>query len=191
MSTLNSLARLPWIRPQQPVRRKCFISYYHGDKAWAEYLVNQFGRPNGVIIPRVLGLDGDAIQSSKPDYVINAIRDGYISGSSVSIVLLGPCTHSRRFVDWEIKRGLLNSNALLGIILPPKIKEYLPDRFAANWKQDDRGYAALRGFPRSGAELQAWIDDVIWRSAARRDQISNAQDTWAYNRRCATCGITH
>lgn len=153
--------------------------------------MNQFGGPNGIIIPRIHGLDGDAIQSSKPEYVINAIRDGYISGSSVSIVLLGPCTHSRRFVDWEIKRGLLNGNALLGIILPPNTREFLPDRFAANWRQDDLGYAALRGYPRSGVELQTWIDDVIWRSTARRGQVSNAQDIWGYNGKCATCGVTH
>jgi len=191
MSSLSSLSQLPWLRTPQPQRRKCFISYYHGDKTWAESFVNQFGGPNGAIIPRILGLDDDAIRSSKPDYVIDTIRADYISGSSVSIVLLGSCTHSRRFVDWEIKRGLLNGNGFLGIILPPAIQQYLPERFAANWQQNDTGYAALRLYPTSGAVLQSWINDVVIRASARRWQISNAQDVWAYNRMCSTCGRTH
>jgi len=191
MSSLSSLSRLPWLRVPQPIRRKCFISYYHGDRVWAEDFVTKFGGPNGVIIPRILGLEGDTIQSSKPDYVIDAIRAGYISGSSVSIVLLGPCTHSRRFVDQEIKRGLLNGNGLLGIILPPHIQQYLPERFAANWRQDDTGYAALRFYPGSGSELQSWVNDVVSRASKRRNQVCNAQDFWRYNRSCAACGFSH
>ncbi len=191
MSTVRSFSTLPGLQIRQPVRRKCFISYYHGDKTWARYFAYQFGGTNGTIIPRVLGLEDNAIQSSKPDYVIDTIRAEYISGSSVSIVLIGTCTHSRRFVDWEIKRGLLNGNGLLGIILPPKIREYLPERFAVNWRQDDMGYAALRLYPKSAVELRSWIDDAVWRSRSRQNQLRNAQDAWTYNHRCATCGVTH
>ena len=191
MSTLRSFRLTAPLPLQQVVRRKCFISYFHGEKSWAQYFVSQFGGPNGVIIPRILGLDDDAIQSSKPDYVIDTIRTEYIAGSSVSIVLIGPCTHSRRFVDWEIKRGLLNGNGLLGIMLPPHTVQYLPERFAANWRQDDTGYAALRAYPTSGAQLQQWIDEVLHRSTVRNNQLSNAQDVWNYNRKCSTCGFTH
>src|SRR5271169_1211608 len=77
------------------VRRKAFVSYYHGDKVWAQHFVNRFGGANGAVIPRVIGLDGDQINSPKPDYVIDTIREQYISGSTVSIILIGQCTHSR------------------------------------------------------------------------------------------------
>jgi hypothetical protein len=107
MSSSSSLSQLPWLTIQQPLRRKCFISYYHGDKVWAKDLVMRFGGPTGIFIPRVIGLEDDAIRSNRPDYVIETIREEYICDSAVSIVLLGRCTHSRRFVDWEIKRSLL------------------------------------------------------------------------------------
>ena len=144
MSAFSPFRPFPHFPIPTITRRKCFISYFHGDKLWAEDLVSRFGGPNGVLISRVIGLEDDAIQSKRPDYVINAIRDGYISGSTVSIVLLGECTHSRRFVDWEIKRGLLNGNGLLGIILPPRIEAYLPDRFTANLAT---GRLGVRGAP--------------------------------------------
>ena len=103
MSAFSPFRSLPPLTVPSVLRRKCFISYFHGDKLWVEDLVSRFVGTNGVFISRVVGLEDHAIQSKKPDYVIDAIRDGYISGSTVNIVLLGSCTHSRRFVDWEIK----------------------------------------------------------------------------------------
>ena len=190
MSAFSPFRSLPPLPIPNIVRRRCFISYFHGDKLWAKDLVTRFGGTNGVFVPRLIGLDGDAIQSTKPNYVINTIREEYISGSTVSIVLLGPCTHSRRFANWGSERTM-NGNGLLGIILPPSLRAYLPDRFANNWRQDDTGYAALRLYPQSGAQLQVWINDVVWRSTARRAQMCNTQDVWAYNQKCATCGFTH
>ena len=187
MSSFSSVS-LPWLKIQQQlIRRKCFISYYHGDRIWARYFVDQFGGTNGTIIPRILGLEDDAIQSSKPDYVIDTIRAEYISGSSVSIVLIGPCTHSRRFVDWEIKRGLLNGNGLLGIILPPKIREYLPGRFAANWRQDDTGYAALRASQPHGFSFNNGLTRFCGEALCARRELTTHKDVWGYHRQCSTC----
>src|SRR5436305_13137036 len=105
-------------------RRNIFISYYHGDLGWVQSFVQTFGTGlNKVFTPKVLGLGGedDVIQSNKPDYVIDQIRENYISDSTVQIVLMGPCTNSRRFIDWEIKRSLTKRNGLVGIALPPTL----------------------------------------------------------------------
>src|SRR5271157_1012872 len=95
------------------LRRNAFISYYHGDQGWAQTFVNTYGTgQNKVFTPKALGLryEDDEIQSDKPDYVMDQIRERYLSASTVQIVLLGPCTHSRRYIDWEIKRSLAKGN---------------------------------------------------------------------------------
>ncbi len=140
------------------VRRKVFISYYHGDKLWARDFVTRFGGANGAFIPRVLGLDDDTINSVKPDYVIDTIREQYISGSTVSIVLIGQCTHSRRFVDWEIKRGISNKNGLIGIMLPPNSSVHLPERFQMNYQANNSEYARFYPYPGSAVQLYRWIE---------------------------------
>ena len=53
---------------------------------------------------------------------MNQIREKCLLDSTVTIVLLGKCTHSRRHVDWEIKSSLRQGasapNGLIGIVLP-------------------------------------------------------------------------
>lgn len=90
-------------------KRKVFISYFKGDKPWADKLVADWGQPgNGVFIPRALGVreEDDFVDSDDVDYIMSAIRSRYLQDTSVTIVIIGPCTHSRRFVDWEIKSSL-------------------------------------------------------------------------------------
>jgi hypothetical protein len=79
-------------------RRKVFVSYFHGDRAWAQHFINTFGAANGVLIPKALGLDydgADRINSQNTDYVMEQIRERCIGDSSVQIVLIGPCTQLR------------------------------------------------------------------------------------------------
>ena len=173
------------------VRRKAFVSYYHGDKVWAQDFVNRFGGANGAFIPRVIGLDGDQINSSKPDYVIDTIREQYISGSTVSIILVGQCTHSRRFVDWEIKRGISNKNALIAIMLPPYSSVYLPERFHWNYREDNSGYARFYPYPDSRLQLHRWIEDAYNYRNNRDIVVRNPQEPWIYNRVCRVCDATH
>lgn len=189
---LNSLLLTPppWL---QPIRRKVFISYYHGDQWWAQHFVDTFATTAKVFIPKALGLnyENDEIQSTNATYVIDQIRERYIVDSTIQIVLLGACTHSRRYIDWEIKRSLRNGNGLLGIILPPHVSVHLPDRFAANYEWTEAGYAALRLYPRSPEELRSWIEEVFLRKTTRDHRLVNATEVWLNNRPCQICGLTH
>lgn len=175
-------------------RRKVFISYYHGDRAWAQHFVNTFGAPDGALIPKALGLDydgADRINSQNPDYVMDQIRERCISDSSVQIVLLGKCTHSRRYIDWEIKRSLLSGNGLLGILLPPNTGVHLPERFQDNWAKDGSGYAQYRAYPSSTDALRRWIEEAYNARTARQNLRKNAAEVWGYNQKCKVCGFTH
>jgi hypothetical protein len=175
-------------------RRKAFISYFHGDRSWAQYFINTFGAPNGVFIPKALGLDydgADRINSQDTDYVMDQIRERCIDDSSVQIVLLGRCTHSRRYIDWEIKRSLLAGNGLLGILLPPNTGVHLPERFQANWSKDGSGYAQFRAYPSSADDLRRWVEEAYNARTARQNLRTNATEVWGYNRKCSVCGETH
>ncbi|MBN1655077.1 MAG: TIR domain-containing protein [Deltaproteobacteria bacterium] len=42
----------------------------------------------------------------KPDYVMRRIRDEHLRDSTVTIVMIGNCTWSRKYVDWELQASL-------------------------------------------------------------------------------------
>ncbi len=106
------------------IRRKVFISHYKGDIDAVQAFLDKWADEERVFIPKQLGVydDEDFINSTDTDYVMSQIKKKYLSDSTVTIVLLGTCTHSRRYVDWEIKsslrRGSYTPNGLLGIVLP-------------------------------------------------------------------------
>jgi hypothetical protein len=99
---LNSLSPP---QPPPPVKRKVFISYSHRDQAEAETFVWTW---RNVFTHRALGMrfTDDIINSDNAAYVMSRIRANYIGDASVTVILMGNCTHSRRFVDWEIKASL-------------------------------------------------------------------------------------
>ncbi len=88
-----------------PSRHKCFLSYHSEDAEEALAFVEQYG---SVFIPRVIGLTDDDpdIQSDDTDYVMGKIRDKYLADSTVTIVLVGECTWSRKYIDWEVYSSL-------------------------------------------------------------------------------------
>lgn len=84
------------------IRRKVFISHYKGDRDEVDAFIDRFANRDRAFIPKVLGAnDNDEfISSNDTEYVMRRIREMYLQDSTVTIVLLGSCTHSRRYVDW-------------------------------------------------------------------------------------------
>lgn len=137
-----TFGRLPPI-PTRLVRRKGFISYSHLNQREVDEFVARFGGPYGVFIPKMVGRrsDLDRIDSTNTDYVMQKIRSDYIEDSTVTIVLVGTCTHSRRYVDWEIKASLQRGkddlpNGLIAIQLSSASNGAdLPPRLLSNWNE--------------------------------------------------------
>ena len=177
-------------------RRKVFISHYKGDKNQVDAFISQF---KSVFIPKVLGANDndDFINSSDTSYVMRKIREKYLDDSTVTIVLLGRCTHSRRYVDWEIKsslqQGSTEPNGLLGILLPNSNGAvHLPPRFQANWTSGElECYARYRKYPTRAEELKTWIEDAFSARTTRKQYIRNEQEMMKYNGVCKVCGVTH
>lgn len=97
-------------------RRSIFVSYHHAlDQAYYDAFSHLFSDIYGII--RDHSLDR-TLDTDDPEYVIRRSRERYISGSSCTIVLCGPQTPLRKYVDWEIKATLDAEHGLIGINLP-------------------------------------------------------------------------
>jgi hypothetical protein len=183
----------------EPVRRKVFISHYHRHQVETDAFLRDFG---DVFIRKSVGAwdDDNLINSHNPEYVMQRIRSEYIGDSTATIVLVGPCTHSRRYIDWEIKGSLQRSgdgkpNGLLAIQYPSCSQSgaYLPQRFEKNWSSgNDNCYAKYYRYPQSKDELRQWIEDAYIARTTRAHLIRNSHDTMmTSNARCRICQVTH
>lgn len=181
------------------IRRKVFISHFKGDRDEVDAFIECFANRDRVFIPKVLGANDndDFIDSNDTDYVMRRIRETYLQDSTVTIVLLGSCTHSRRYVDWEIKsslrQGQYTPNGLIGIVLPIQNNvSHLPPRLQENWNSDHNNcYARYWPYPSSGNQLANWIEDAHQARTSRANLIVNSQEMMKYNSRCEICGVTH
>ena len=102
-------------------RHKVFISYHHGlDEEWKTRFIRMMGNR---IIDKSICV-GDIVDTNFPTAdTLRQIREHYISEATVAVVLLGPRTWQRKFVDWEIGAALRDTTmnprcGLLGILLP-------------------------------------------------------------------------
>lgn len=149
----------------RPKRRKVFVSYHHGnDRGFYEQFVQMFDASYEVITDNSVR---GAIGSDNSDYVIRAIRDRYIAGSSCTVVLCGRDTPWRKFVDWEIKATLDAEHALIGVLLPScpwnqqRQSHLAPDRLVDNIQSE---YALWVNWPTIlGAQyaMSQWIELAI------------------------------
>lgn len=178
------------------IRRKVFFTHFKVDRKEVDTFIKDF---SGAFIPKVLGANDndDFIESTDTDYVMRRIREKYLGDSTVTIVLIGSCTHSRRYVDWEIKsslrKGQYTPNGLIGILLPSQGNSaHLPQRFKDNWNKTEADcYARYRAYPSSASHLSNWIEDAHQARTSREHQIVNSQDMMRYNAKCKVCGVTH
>ena len=142
--------------PPQPPRHKVFVSFHHDeDQAYKDLFVLMMGDD---IVDKSVE-DGDIDDRLPTERMRQKIRDDFIADATVTIVLIGPCTWQRKYVDWEIGSSLrdtkLNSRCgLLGILLPNHsdfrkrtyTSHLIPPRLADNCKGDDR-FACIYGWP--------------------------------------------
>jgi hypothetical protein len=99
-----------------PKKRSIFVSYHHDSD---QFYYDSFSRLFSDTYDIIQDNSVDRIfDSDDPDYVMRRIREGHIKGSSCTIVLCGPETHGRKYVDWEIKATLDKEHGLIGINLP-------------------------------------------------------------------------
>jgi MTH538 TIR-like domain (DUF1863) len=162
-------------------KRKIFVSYQHShDQAFynalCQRICDTFDLVQDNSVDRL-------IDSDNSEYVMRHIRENYITGSSCTIVLCGPETRWRKFVDWEIKATLDKEHGLLAIRLTnAPLDQYgrwnKPDRLQDSL---DSGYAAWTTWEniwRHPDVLTQWIGYANQRP---KFLIANARPTLSRN----------
>jgi hypothetical protein len=167
----------------RPPKRKVFISYHHQDQAWIDGFRTTFGGLYDVFTD--CSLD-QAIDSINLPYINRTIREDYITGSSITIVLCGNDTWRRKCVDWEIHSTLHKDHALLGIVLPHVTGEWIngqqirrvPDRLFTNINTN---YAHWIEYPQDTQALSQAIDHALQRSSSYRNFKDNSAQKMSRN----------
>lgn len=138
-----------------PKRRKVFVSFHKEDKHWKD----RFSKLMAELIEDRSVREGDIKDENRNmDDILREIREKHIADATVTVVLIGPCTWRRRFVDWEIHASLRCTPAnprvgLVGIVLPThpnyqafKDSHLMPPRLADNIG-GDQAYARVYDWP--------------------------------------------
>ncbi len=107
--------------------RRVFISYQHSDQMKAKGF-NLMSHAKNVDVEFVGRHLLDPVDSTNQDYIRQKVRD-QMSGTSVTVVLIGDQTADSDWVAWEIEQSLDKGNGLLGIRVDigAKIPERLQD----------------------------------------------------------------
>jgi len=168
---------------------KVFVSYHHGNDQFYRDEFEKILKDSGISIVKSVQL-GDIDPGLKTETVRQKIRDEYLRDSTVTVVLVGKDTWSRKHVDWEIGSSIRHTeynprSGLLGILLPtyPLFKENkydphtIPPRLFYNLKND---FAKIYSWNTNPATLQNWIHEAF----ERRNKIlpDNSYDSFVNNR---------
>ena len=149
-------------------RHNVFVSFHNEDQGWKDEFVNMM---NGYMVDQSVN-DGDIDENAQTDTIRRQIREEHIARSTVTVVLIGPCTWKRKHIDWEISYSMRETSnkdrcGLLGILLPNhpdyNRKGYrrglIPQRLATNLEETD--FASLYDWSDDPAEVQDWIHQAF------------------------------
>lgn len=174
-------------KPEIP-KRQVFISYHDcdADRGYKERFTELL---KGSIIDKSVHDDDIDDDPFKTETVRQRIRDEFVRGATVTVVLIGNCTWQRKHVDWEIGSSLRHTKkntrtGLVGILLPSNSKHgrktinprLLPPKLAINLVGDDP-YAKLYNWPKRDVtrRFRRWIEEAFERRSGENPNIGNDQ----------------
>lgn len=170
------LSRLFASLPLPTIRPKIFFSYQH---ATDQYYYNEFSRlfhdTHECVYDNSLD---DEIDSDDDDYIKQRIRDEFITGTSCTVVLVGPTSYQRKHLDWEIKATLDKQHGLIGVRLPnlpvqPNNTVVVPSRLHHNIRS---GYALWLTWQQVIASAANFRQYVTEASNRPKDRIVNPRE---------------
>ena len=179
-----------------------YLCYHRDDQEHVDTFLRDFDHLYGLAISREESeLPEDILRDNDKHSVIHKIRDRYLKDSVITIVLLGPCTYTRRSVDLELMASLHHGgdemadpdeaerlpNGLLGIMLPNYSSAGFPDRLNENLQVPDRGtrsYADVIPYPQSKDELAEALREVERARTERYDLVDNSPHMFSEDRAC-------
>jgi hypothetical protein len=162
------------------VRHRTFLSYHPDDQEEVRAFVDYFDHNQDVLVycAQNPAVDTAIVYSDDRDYALRRIRELYLEGSEVTLVLIGMCTWASRVIDWEISASLQSMgkqvpNGLLGIVLPSAHNNVtIPLRLQSNLSS---GYARIYPYTYRLGQLADAIYDAFRARTTRVEQIVNRQ----------------
>lgn len=191
MRGVQAVAESAAARKVDGTRHKCFVSYHVADIDEVKKFLNDYGSE---FIARTVGVteEDDFVDSTDTEYIKRRIRETYLSDSTVTIVLLGKCTHKRKFVDWELSSSLRRDtvNTLSGLLAMPlpsmNNSATLPARVGDNFVRDNEpeSYALFRSYPATAAGLRTNIHAAFNARTNKSGKVKNSRDLRSVNGAC-------
>lgn len=146
-------------------RRRVFVSYHHaGDQRYYDAFSAAFHDEYRVIYDNSLDRARDSDDQS---YILRYIRENHLTGSSCTIVLCGPATHGRKYVDWELQASLAQQMGLLALQLPTLVPAVaggavtVPDRVHANIQSGYAVWTTWAAATASAVALKGLIEQAL------------------------------
>ena len=156
-----------WLNQPLLPKRSIFVSYHHKqDQSYYDELKRvaseKFQLFNDNSLNRV-------IDSDDTDYVIQRIRDNFITGTSCTIVLCGKETYQRKYVDWETKATLDKEHGLIAVQLPTlpvdaNGRVTLPRRLNSNINSGYALWISWSALVNNLLDLKGFIEEAVQRS---------------------------
>jgi len=165
-----------------PKKPDVFVSYHHkNDQGWYDRFSTLFGDAYNLFNDTSIGRK---IDSDDPIYQSRKIREDHITGSSITVLLIGAETWKRKHVDWEVYSTLEKKHALLGIVLTTRTTNaagliIVPARFHENLQS---GYAHMVHWSERPADVKAAVDSAKLK-AKNTLLIRNGLEQLSYNLR--------
>jgi hypothetical protein len=107
--------------------KNVFISHFNEDEEHIQNLKD-------LLVKNGYTLRNSSIDSTKPndasnsDYIKKLLREG-INWAGTTIVLIGPKTHTRNWVDWEIEQSNKQGNRIVGVFVNGASDSDVPENF--------------------------------------------------------------
>ena len=178
-----------------------YLCYHPDDQEHVDTFLQDFDNLNGLAVWREEALPEDILRDNNKHSVIHKIRERYLEDSTVTLVLIGPCTYTRRAVDLELMASLHYGgdemadadeadrlpNGLLGVMLPNYDNAGFPDRLNDNLRVPDRGtqsYADVIPYPESKEVLSEALVQAERARSERRDLVENSPHMFSEDRAC-------
>jgi hypothetical protein len=127
--------------------RKVFFSFHYERDIWRTNVVRNSGVVEGSAAAGFHDASLWEDAKKKGDADVKKLIDKGLLGTSVTVVLIGAETASRKFVDYEIEQSIARGNGLLGIKIS-SIKD-------KDGKTDTQGAAPAR-LTKAGAPCYTW-----------------------------------
>ncbi len=127
--------------------RKVFFSFHYQRDLWRVNVVRNSAMVEGV---SAAGFHDQSLWEEterKGDAAVRKLIDAGLDGTSVTVVLIGAETASRKYVSYEIEKSVARGNGLLGVRIN-NIKDQ-------NGRTDSVG-AVPAALTKAGAPVYAW-----------------------------------